>query len=240
MGTDPVTELKVPHGDRRRRVPRPSRRVLHLGPELRQSRLRAPLGRPYSFVPSPHRLSSIWENDSLPGDRAPFSTIGNWRQSKRRMEFEGRAAVDQAPGVPADPRPAGPDAARMELALASYTGRDRLLLAEHGSGVRPGLEISRDLDRYRDYILRVRRRDFGGQGAEHPFPHGLVASERSATYLAAGRPVILRNTGFGAALPTGEGLFAFTNLDEAAEAVRAVQADPARHRDAARRWRANI
>ena len=45
--------------------------------------------------------------------------------------------------------------------------------------------------------------------------------------------MILQNTGFGAALPTGEGLFAFTNLDEAAEAVRAVQADPARHRDAA-------
>ena len=39
-------------------------------------------------------------------------------------------------------------------------------------------------------------------------------SERSACYLAAGRPVVTQDTGFGAVLPTGEGLFAFQTLED--------------------------
>ena len=35
-------------------------------------------------------------------------------------------------------------------------------------------------------------------------------SDRSATYLAAGRPVVTQDTGFGNVLPTGAGLFAFS------------------------------
>ena len=65
-------------------------------------------------------------------------------------------------------------------------------------------------------------------------------SERSAIYLAAGRPVIVQDTGFGAALPTGEGLFAFAGLDEATEAVGAVQGEPAAHRAPRARWRVSI
>jgi Glycosyl transferase family 2 len=59
-------------------------------------------------------------------------------------------------------------------------------------------------------------------------------SERSATYLAAGRPVILEDTGFGAALPTGEGLFAFADLEGAVAALAEAQVEPARQRRAAR------
>ncbi len=58
-------------------------------------------------------------------------------------------------------------------------------------------------------------------------------SDRSATYLAAGRPVITQDTGFGNVLPTGEGLFAFSTADEAAAAVEAINADYERHRRAA-------
>ena len=54
-------------------------------------------------------------------------------------------------------------------------------------------------------------------------------SERSATYLAAGRPVITQETGFSNVLPTGEGLFAFSTMDEILAAVEAVNADYERH-----------
>ena len=50
-------------------------------------------------------------------------------------------------------------------------------------------------------------------------------SDRSATYLAAGRPVVTQDTAFGCALPTGEGLFAVADLDEAAAAIEAIVAD---------------
>jgi glycosyltransferase involved in cell wall biosynthesis len=59
-------------------------------------------------------------------------------------------------------------------------------------------------------------------------------SERSACYLAAGRPVITQDTGFGKILPTGEGLFAFQSMDEIVAAFEAVNADYERHSRAAR------
>jgi hypothetical protein len=59
-------------------------------------------------------------------------------------------------------------------------------------------------------------------------------SERSACYLAAGRPVITQDTGFGAVLPTGEGLFAFNSMDEILTAFDAVRSDYDRHSRLAR------
>jgi hypothetical protein len=59
-------------------------------------------------------------------------------------------------------------------------------------------------------------------------------SERSACYLAAGKPVITQDTGFGTVLPTGEGLFAFSSSDDALAAIDAVESDYARHSRAAR------
>lgn len=57
---------------------------------------------------------------------------------------------------------------------------------------------------------------------------------RSACYLAAGRPVVAQDTGWSRQIPTGEGLFAFEDRDEAAQALRRVAADPERHSRAAR------
>jgi glycosyltransferase involved in cell wall biosynthesis len=60
-------------------------------------------------------------------------------------------------------------------------------------------------------------------------------SERSACYLAAGRPVITQSTGFEDVLPTGEGLFAFRDMDDILGAMAAIAADYERHSAAARR-----
>jgi hypothetical protein len=59
-------------------------------------------------------------------------------------------------------------------------------------------------------------------------------SERDACYLAAGRPVVAQDTGFGDVLPTGEGLLAWTTLDEAVAAIEEVESDYARHAREAR------
>jgi len=50
-------------------------------------------------------------------------------------------------------------------------------------------------------------------------------SDRSVCYLAAGRPVITQETGFSTFLPTGEGLFAFQNMDDVLKAVDAIETD---------------
>lgn len=59
-------------------------------------------------------------------------------------------------------------------------------------------------------------------------------SDRSACYLASGRPVVAQETRFAERLPTGEGLLSFITAAEAAAAVAEVEANPARHRRAAR------
>ena len=50
-------------------------------------------------------------------------------------------------------------------------------------------------------------------------------SDRAACYLAAGRPVITQDTGFGEVLPLGPGLHAFKTIAEAIEAVHMIERD---------------
>jgi hypothetical protein len=59
-------------------------------------------------------------------------------------------------------------------------------------------------------------------------------SGRSACYLAAGRPVILQDTGFSQRLPTGEGLLAFSQIEEAAAALDRVESNYTSHARSAR------
>ena len=59
-------------------------------------------------------------------------------------------------------------------------------------------------------------------------------SDRSAVYLASGRPVVMQDTGFSAHLPCGSGLFAVNNVDEAAEAIIEINSDVKRHSKRAR------
>ncbi|NNC88158.1 MAG: glycosyltransferase family 1 protein [Akkermansiaceae bacterium] len=57
---------------------------------------------------------------------------------------------------------------------------------------------------------------------------------RSACYLAAGRPVVVQDTGFSNVLPCGEGLISIDTPDDAVAALQRVEADYAHHREAAR------
>ncbi|MHC4920348.1 MAG: glycosyltransferase [Planctomycetota bacterium] len=89
------------------------------------------------------------------------------------------------------------------------------------------------LELYRQYILTSR-------GEWSVAKNGYVVGQpgwfscRSACYLAAGRPVIVQDTGFRDILPTGVGLLSFSTLDEAAAAFQEVEADHDRHARAAR------
>jgi uncharacterized membrane protein len=50
-------------------------------------------------------------------------------------------------------------------------------------------------------------------------------SDRTICYLASGRPCIVQDTGAGAHLPESAGLRFFRTVDEAGEALRAVERD---------------
>ena len=86
---------------------------------------------------------------------------------------------------------------------------------------------------YRDYIVASRGEFTVAKDQNVRLRSGWF-SDRSACYLAAGRPVVTQDTGFGKFLPTGDGLFAFSTLEDAVAAFGAIDSDYARHRGAAR------
>ncbi len=89
------------------------------------------------------------------------------------------------------------------------------------------------IERYRRYIATSKAE---WSVAKHGYVAGRPGwfSCRSACYLAAGRPVVVEDTGFSSVLPTGEGVVAFSSPEEAVEALRDVSARYRRHTRAAR------
>ena len=59
-------------------------------------------------------------------------------------------------------------------------------------------------------------------------------SDRTLCYLASGKPAVVQDTGPSSFLPNGEGMFRFSTMEEAVEALAAVDADYERHCRAAR------
>ena len=88
--------------------------------------------------------------------------------------------------------------------------------------------------RYRDYVAQSR-------GEFCVAKNGYVQSrcgwfsDRSVTYLALGRPVILQDTGWPEFYPEGEGLLSFHDEESARMALDTVGRDPVKHALAARR-----
>ncbi|HEX2041519.1 MAG TPA: hypothetical protein VHF24_02680 [Acidimicrobiales bacterium] len=195
---------------------------------------RLPWSERFPFVPSPPPVVvDQWQGVADGAEADAFTTVGNWRQPWRAVTFEGEVYTwskhHEFEKILDLPRRVDQ---RFELALSSYTEEDRRLLEEHGWRVRPGLPLSADATSYRDYVAASRGELTAAKDQNVRLRTGWF-SERSATYLAAGRPVIQQDTGFGNAIPTGNGVFAFSGLDDAAEAVEAINADYERHRRAA-------
>lgn len=120
----------------------------------------------------------------------------------------------------------------LELALGGSTA-PRDLLAAHGWVLRNPLEVAIDPWEYQAYIRR-------SKGEFTVAKHGYVVSrsgwfsERSAAYLASGRPVITEDTGFSDWLPSGTGVIAFSSLEEAVDGISEVCARYDMHCTAAR------
>jgi len=123
---------------------------------------------------------------------------------------------------------------KMELALADAPGEARELLTAGGWEIIDPLRVTRDTRTYQDYLRR-------SAGEWCVAKHGYVStqcgwfSDRSAGYLASGRPVVLQDTGFSKFLPCGRGLLPFKDPDDAVRAIRTVRDDYPEHCRAARR-----
>jgi hypothetical protein len=176
-------------------------------------------------------LLDLWDNP--PGAGEAYNTITTWHNKGKNVTYRGdtyywtkdrefekfldlphRRAVpfELAAGVPEDVR--------------------RLLLG-HGWRQVDSVGVSRDVERYRAYVQRSRG-EFTVARDQYVRPNTGWFSDRSACYLAAGRPVITQETGFSKFLPTGKGLFGFRSMEDVLAAVDAIESDYPGHCRAAR------
>ena len=114
----------------------------------------------------------------------------------------------------------------VSLEIAVNTGKTRRtprgLLESKGWHVVHPDQVCPDLDTYRSYIVSSRAE---WSVAKNGYVVGQSGwfSCRSACYLAAGRPVVVQDTGFSGVLPTGTGIVTFSTLQEAIDGIRDVE-----------------
>lgn len=179
-------------------------------------------------------LMDLWENPYPPVDDSVFTTVTTWKNKGKDLVFRGQTyywtkdrefmkIIDLPRRRPV----------KFELATVVEEESARRILYENGWSIVPSLPISRDIDKYREYIQKSRG-EFTVTKEQVVRPRTGWFSDRSATFLAAGRPVITQETGFSKFLPTGKGLFGFLTMDEILSAVDVIQSDYAGNCRAAR------
>lgn len=164
-----------------------------------------------------------------------FTTIATWRGPFGPIEYDGATyglrvhefrKFFPLPGL-ADQR------FEVALDIDPADSADLDAIRAHGWVVSDPRTAASDPWRYRDFIRR--------SGAEFSVAKNLYVqartgwfSDRSACYLASGKPVLTQDTGFGDAYPTGEGLVTYRTLEEAVQGAEAIASDLERHGRAAR------
>jgi hypothetical protein len=166
-----------------------------------------------------------------------FTTVATWRNALGPPQHAGRDFTlkhHQLRRFAELPRRSGlPFEIALDVHPAEAEEAERL--RRLGWSVVEPSAVAADPGAFRDYVR--------GSGAEFSVAQGIYAetrsgwiSDRSAHYLAAGRPAVVQETGLPAAYRPEAGLLTFSDPAQAADAVAAVVADYERHQDAARAY----
>ena len=169
-----------------------------------------------------------------PDPAALFTTICNWSTSGKKdivwkdsnylwsksLEF---LRFIEAPKLSGEPFEMATDI-KKEEELKLFRKNDWKLVLPH--------DLSLDWNGYRDYI-RNSRGEFTCAKDQYIRLNTGWFSDRTACYLAAGRPVITQETGFTAHYSGKEGLLAFSTMEEIVDAVAAIRSDYKKHSRAA-------
>jgi hypothetical protein len=243
--TDPVIrQIEVANGDRDA--------ITQLSAHTHRFTYGENLGAPDCGMPStqfeyhptrPPIIMDWWTEADTPSaafghPRQMYTTIANWKQTGKNLKWNGETYywskhleflkfIDLPGHAPQ----------KLELALL-FSGSEQCtkamsVLKSHGWLVRDAKTVSQDIHSYRDYILQSRGEFTVAKDQNIRLRSGWF-SDRSACYLAAGRPVITQDTAFGNLLPTGLGLFSFRTIEDIVAAFESIETDYKRNCVAAR------
>jgi hypothetical protein len=172
--------------------------------------------------------TDLWCPEAALPARSVWTTVMTWRIESftdvgGNKDHEFAKVID----LPTRLRAAGGP----ELELAVNGPRD--LLRTHGWRCVDGMAASSDLWRYHAH-LRSSRGEFSVAKRTYVETNCGWFSDRTECYLALGKPAVVQETGFSAALPVGEGLLVWKTADEACEALLRAERDYQKHASRAR------
>ena len=191
------------------------------------------IGTPRSSVPDagyrwyptrPPVTMALWEG-TQPA-RQVYTTVGRWNETQRDLVYAGETFrwCKRTEWLRCLDLPARTGAAfEIAMDVDSVPG-DLALVSSHGWQIADPRIISGDPWGYRDYI-RDSRGEFTVAKELNVRLRSGWFSDRAACYLAAGRPVVEQDTGFGDVLPGGPGLHAFRTVADAAAAIAEIERD---------------
>lgn len=164
----------------------------------------------------------LWNSASVGG--STYNTITTWHNKGKNIEWREDTwywtkdrEFEKFLALPSR-RPV-----QLELA-ATVDDNVKSLLKKRGWQQTDSIGISRDIEGYRNYIQQSRG-EFTVARDQYVRPNTGWFSDRSACYLAAGRPVITQETGFSKFLPSGKGLFGFKTMEDIVAALDAIESD---------------
>jgi len=181
-------------------------------------------------------VTNLWKTNRAPAGGALFTSIANWSTSGLKdITWRGEKYLwsksREFIRFIAAPKKSGET---FELATDIRDRPTRAKFERNGWRLTSPLQMSVDYWLYRDYIAHSKG-EFTVAKDQYVRLNTGWFSDRSACYLAAGRPVITQETGFTKNYGGDVGLLAFRSLGEIAEAVKMINSDYAKHSRAARR-----
>jgi hypothetical protein len=211
----------------------PHNRFVTVGLALGTPECPIPTGGREWITTLPPVLLDRWPAAGGPGDGS-FTSVGNWR-GYGSVEQDGVHYGQRVHSMrPLMDLPRRTDATfRLALAIHPEERPDLEALDAHGWQLVDPVEAAGTPDRYERFIQRSTA-ELGVAKSGYVLSRSGWFSDRSACYLASGRPVLAQETGFTRFLPAGEGLLAFETLDDAVAGVEAIRSGYAGHARRAR------
>lgn len=184
----------------------------------------------YGWIPTRQPVVlEEWRVTPVPAN-APFTTVMRWDSYRPRRYQDLELGMKSRSFAPYRRLPSAAPAP-LEMAIGAPCPHDEL--EAEGWRLQNPYHAAPDPWALQDFMA-------GSVGEFTVAKHGYVTtrsgwfSERSAGYLASGRPVITQDTGFGDILPTGNGLHSFHDPATAITAMNDVLSNPAAQGLAAR------
>lgn len=180
-------------------------------------------------------VTDFWKTSRAPSRIAVFTSVANWSTSGlkditwRGSRYLWSKSREFLRFINA-PKKSGET---FELATNIKDNNTRRRFERAGWRLRCPLQLSVDYWLYREYIRRSKG-EFTVAKDQYIRLNTGWFSDRSACYLAAGRPVIIQETGFTKHYGGTDGLLSFRSLGDIVDAVKTINADYAKHSRAAR------